>query len=403
MFPGARVLEAGAGSGALTCSLLRAVGTPGRVVSYERRAGPRRGRADATSSGSSAARTRQLGAARRRHGRAPGEGSTGSCWTCSRRGRCCRTVARGAGARRGADRCTSPTDTQLSRIAEDAARSTAASPSRRPGRRCIGPGTLVGLAVRPEHRMVGHTAFLVSARRLAPGVTAAAPGSAGRRRPAAGEGAEGGPSRPRSEQFSRPSQWRSAAAGDPPAARRQDATRPRGTAWPSGRPGGPPRPSIPPLTCRFASRSGRSRRRRAPRAGDRPGGSGHGRRRRLRSPAHGGLAGAGMAGTRDRVRAGSSGSVANRLSVGPAVQGDFDRRLPQEVVIVASDSDDQEIRASRYEKDVHELTTQVSFLEEEVSMLRRRLTESPRTCGCSRSGSPRPRAGLRRSPSGTRN
>ena len=45
---------------------------------------------------------------------------------------------------------------------------------------------------------------------------------------------------------------------------------------------------------------------------------------------------------------------------------------------MASDSDDQEIRASRNEKDVHELTTQVSFLEEEVSMLRRRLTESPR-------------------------
>jgi len=45
---------------------------------------------------------------------------------------------------------------------------------------------------------------------------------------------------------------------------------------------------------------------------------------------------------------------------------------------VASDSDDQETRASRNEKDVHELTTQVSFLEEEVSMLRRRLTESPR-------------------------
>jgi len=44
---------------------------------------------------------------------------------------------------------------------------------------------------------------------------------------------------------------------------------------------------------------------------------------------------------------------------------------------VASDSDDQETRASRNEKDVHELTTQVSFLEEEVSMLRRRLTESP--------------------------
>jgi proteasome-associated ATPase len=47
-------------------------------------------------------------------------------------------------------------------------------------------------------------------------------------------------------------------------------------------------------------------------------------------------------------------------------------------VIVAADRDDAESRASRYEKDVHELTTQVSFLEEEVAMLRRRLTESPR-------------------------
>jgi tRNA (adenine57-N1/adenine58-N1)-methyltransferase catalytic subunit len=38
IFPGARVLEAGAGSGALTCSLLRAVGPDGRVVSYDVRA-----------------------------------------------------------------------------------------------------------------------------------------------------------------------------------------------------------------------------------------------------------------------------------------------------------------------------------------------------------------------------
>src|SRR5439155_17539249 len=35
--PGARVLEAGAGSGALTCSLLRAVGPAGEVWSYELR------------------------------------------------------------------------------------------------------------------------------------------------------------------------------------------------------------------------------------------------------------------------------------------------------------------------------------------------------------------------------
>ena len=37
IFPGAHVVEAGAGSGALTCSLLRAVGPGGRVTSYERR------------------------------------------------------------------------------------------------------------------------------------------------------------------------------------------------------------------------------------------------------------------------------------------------------------------------------------------------------------------------------
>lgn len=37
IFPGAKVLEAGTGSGALTMALLRAVGRDGKVVSYERR------------------------------------------------------------------------------------------------------------------------------------------------------------------------------------------------------------------------------------------------------------------------------------------------------------------------------------------------------------------------------
>ena len=39
-----------------------------------------------------------------------------------------------------------------------------------------------GLAVRPEHRMVGHTGFLITARRLAEGITA----PPRRRRPAKG-------------------------------------------------------------------------------------------------------------------------------------------------------------------------------------------------------------------------
>ena len=34
---------------------------------------------------------------------------------------------------------------------------------------------VVGLAVRPQHSMRGHTAFLISTRRLAPGVVAPAP------------------------------------------------------------------------------------------------------------------------------------------------------------------------------------------------------------------------------------
>ena len=35
IFPGARILESGVGSGALTCALLRATGTQGRVTGYE--------------------------------------------------------------------------------------------------------------------------------------------------------------------------------------------------------------------------------------------------------------------------------------------------------------------------------------------------------------------------------
>jgi proteasome-associated ATPase len=41
--------------------------------------------------------------------------------------------------------------------------------------------------------------------------------------------------------------------------------------------------------------------------------------------------------------------------------------------------DDAEARAARFEKESHELTTQLAFLEEEVALLRRKLADSPRT------------------------
>ncbi len=39
---------------------------------------------------------------------------------------------------------------------------------------------------------------------------------------------------------------------------------------------------------------------------------------------------------------------------------------------------DQHDQVERYDKQVHELQTQVKYLEEEVGLLRRRLTNAPR-------------------------
>ena len=41
-------------------------------------------------------------------------------------------------------------------------------------------------------------------------------------------------------------------------------------------------------------------------------------------------------------------------------------------------SDDAETRAARWEKDAHDLSTQVAFLQEELALVRRKLTEGPR-------------------------
>jgi tRNA (adenine57-N1/adenine58-N1)-methyltransferase len=171
--PGVTVLEAGAGSGALTCSLLRAVGVgpaAGRVISYELRDD----HADV------AVRNVETF-----FGAAPDN------WSLRRK-----------------DVAEHPTDEPVDRVVLDMLSPWEALPTvraaLRPGGVFVGyvatttqlsrlvealraggeftepvawetlvrTWHVVGLAVRPDHRMVGHTAFLVTARRLAPGVTA---------------------------------------------------------------------------------------------------------------------------------------------------------------------------------------------------------------------------------------
>lgn len=181
VFPGARVLEAGAGSGALTCSLLQAVGPTGRVVSYEVRA----------DHAEHAERNVQ-----RFFGTIPPQ------WSLH-----VSDLAAHASAEDGAvDRVVldmlSPWEhldtvakalvpggvlvgyvastTQLSRLAE-ALREQQCWTEPEAWETLVRAWHVVGLAVRPEHRMQGHTAFLVTARRLADGVVPPRP----QRRPTA--------------------------------------------------------------------------------------------------------------------------------------------------------------------------------------------------------------------------
>jgi tRNA (adenine57-N1/adenine58-N1)-methyltransferase len=170
--PGARVLEAGAGSGALSCWLLRAVGETGLVVSYERRADfadIARGNVEryfGAPHPSWELRVAELG----------GEDVIGdepfdravldmlAPWDCVE------TVARALLAG-GVLACYVATVTQLSTTVESI-RGHGGFDEPAAWETLIRDWHADGLAVRPEHRMVGHTGFVVTARRLAEGVTA---------------------------------------------------------------------------------------------------------------------------------------------------------------------------------------------------------------------------------------
>ncbi|OBG91557.1 SAM-dependent methyltransferase [Mycobacterium sp. E136] len=172
IFPGARVLEAGAGSGALTCSLLRAVGPEGRVISYEVRDdhAHHAERNVATFFGESPANWELVIADLTTYA---GPEVDRVVLDMLAPWEVLGTVADALVAG-GVLMVYVATVTQLSRVVE-ALREQQCWTEPRAWESMQRNWHVVGLAVRPQHTMRGHTAFLVSARKLAPGAIAPLP------------------------------------------------------------------------------------------------------------------------------------------------------------------------------------------------------------------------------------
>lgn len=166
ILPGATVVEAGAGSGALTCALLRAVGSEGRVVSFERR--------EDHAEVAVANVSRRLGGLPDNWTLTVGDLADGLADL-----RCDRVVldmlepwahlesAAGAIHPGGLLIAYTPTITQVMtlRQAMDADPRWGLVQTSETMHRTW---HVDGLAVRPDHRMVAHTAFLTTARRMIP-------------------------------------------------------------------------------------------------------------------------------------------------------------------------------------------------------------------------------------------
>ena len=180
IFPGARVLEAGVGSGALTLSLLRAVGEHGHVHSVERREDfAENAKANITNyfGGEPANWSLDIGSVQEKEFSdtfdrvildmlAP--------WEC---------IELAAKVLRpgGVFMAYVATTTQLSATAE-ALKEDGHFTEPESFESMVRGWHHEGLAVRPQQRMIGHTGFLIFARRMAPGVEVLAR----RRRPAKG-------------------------------------------------------------------------------------------------------------------------------------------------------------------------------------------------------------------------
>jgi tRNA (adenine57-N1/adenine58-N1)-methyltransferase len=174
IFPGARVLEAGAGSGALTCSLLRAVGPDGEVISYEVRAdhAEHAQRNVATFFGQDPDNWR-LVISDVVDSDLPEASVDRAVLDMLAPWDVLDAVARVL-VPGGVLIIYVATVTQLSTIVE-ALRERQCWTEPRSWETLQRGWHVVGLAVRPEHTMRGHTAFLVSARRLAPGTVTPPP------------------------------------------------------------------------------------------------------------------------------------------------------------------------------------------------------------------------------------
>ena len=170
IYLGARVVEAGVGSGALTCALLRAVGDEGSVSSYERRADFAE---IATSNvqmffgGPHPAWRLTVGDLQDELGAEP-RGSVDRVvldmlapWEC--------LDAVAHALLPGVVIAYVATTTQLSRTVEDL-RAHGCFTEPEAWESMVRGWHVEGLAVRPDHRMIGHTGFLVRSRRLAEGV-----------------------------------------------------------------------------------------------------------------------------------------------------------------------------------------------------------------------------------------
>jgi tRNA(1-methyladenosine) methyltransferase and related methyltransferases len=171
IFPGATVVEAGVGSGALSLWLLRAIGPGGRLASFERRdefADVARGNVATFFGDVPPNWSITVGdLAETLPHTVPNDTVDRVVLDMLAPWECLPAVA-DALTPGGVLLCYVATVTQLSRVAE-AIGATELFTRPQSTETLVRGWHVEGLAVRPDHRMIAHTGFLITARRLAPG------------------------------------------------------------------------------------------------------------------------------------------------------------------------------------------------------------------------------------------